>query len=174
MCLRAYLTRNCQDLAKGSVKPLRMGSRSAKWRCFVSDLEGHGNAEEWQTDPATFPFSLHRAERSRTIDKTPPPSDGVRPRDDNIPLVIAIIPLYYSAFRDPDATGATLCRFTRGAFCRARPERQYISEKIYKQFACSRARTPRLQTRPRSCFIPKYQKIAFEIVHSCETNETQN
>lgn len=108
-----------------------MGSRSSKWRCFVGDLEGHGNTEEWQTDPATFPFSLHRAERSRTIDKTPLPSDDpVRPRDDNIPLVIAIIPLYYSAFRDPDGSYA-LPFHARCILPRARGQKDNISRRKF-------------------------------------------
>lgn len=105
-----YSTRNCQSWLMGCIAS-RMRSRLAKWRCFVGASKVTETQKNGQTESATFPLSLHRAERSRTIDKTPPPSGGWAPRDDNIPLLIAIIPLCYGALRD--SMQRESCRFAR-------------------------------------------------------------
>lgn len=114
-----------------------MKSRLAKRRCFVGASKVTETRKNGQTEPATFPFSLHRAERSRTIDKTPPPSAGWAPRNDNIPLLIAIIPLCYGAFWNP-AQREHRC-FHALHFVVLRQERQCWAEKIYNKFTCARA-----------------------------------
>lgn len=114
-----------------------MKSRLAKRWCFVGASKVTETRKNGQTEPATFPFSLHRAERSRTIDKTPPPSAGWAPRNDNIPLLIAIIPLCYGAFWNP-MQREHRC-FHALHFVVLRQERQCRAEKIYNKFTCARA-----------------------------------
>lgn len=100
-----------------------MKSRLAKRWCFVGFSKV---TETRKNSKPSQPLSLSRfigAERGRTIDKTPPPcvGGGWAPRDDNIPLLIAIIPLCYGAFRDPMQWER--CCFTRFvAFRRATGE----------------------------------------------------
>lgn len=92
---------------------------------------------EW-TEPATFPFSLHRAERSRTIDKTPPPSGDWAPRDDNIPLSNSHYSVMLWRFSRLDCNGEHRC-FARCILVVATGQRQCRVEKIYNKFTCARA-----------------------------------
>lgn len=138
-CARIEITfRIRRVIVKVRWKSVKAFANEVAIECFVGASEGHGNAEEWPSQP----LSLSRfigAERGRTIDKTPPPGvgGGWAPRDDNIPLLIAIIPLCYGAFRD--STQWESCCFARFvAFHVARQER-WCCVKIYNKFTCARA-----------------------------------
>lgn len=107
------------------------------------------------------PLSLSRFIAPNIVErsiKRLPPSGSRAPRDDNIPLLIAIIPLHYGAFRDP--TQRELCRSAHciSAVCR---ETDSTLEEIYDEFTCARALryicTPRLQTFLSWNLIRKYQ-----------------
>lgn len=76
--------------------------------------------------------------------------------DGNIPLLIAIIPLYYEAFRDP--TEVTFRHWRTSHSAGMQPERQRILEKIYSEFrSCSQMRS-QLETCPSRNFMPKYRR----------------